>query len=230
MMERVRSIIEKQIPYDLEENRERKNYEIGNEDLFTFAREIALALTRMGEDHYAVSITVLREYFDLWYTNSNCVCNVKVEYDDDEELFAYFLDQYEKIDIKRFSSAFDKAMENINDFPIEADGERSRKRIVISLCYHLQIIAGDKPFFLSGKKAGEIVGRSSVWGGSRLKELVRDGIIKKQELSTARPKYQAYHYFYVNIKQKRREIDDSMKKRVVERLAQQRTKRIENEE
>jgi hypothetical protein len=73
------------------------------------------------------------------------------------------------------------------DTPREANGyEDPRTQLLVRVCWQLQLLHGEQPFFLAWHAAGDLIGLSHPEAGRRLEMLVRDGVLKITEANTRR--------------------------------------------
>lgn len=85
----------------------------------------------------------------------------------------------------------------INAFELAKQRSRNRKtplpeavendydqayQYLLAVCYELQNIAGDEPFFITGEQAGNILGRSQPVGHAALKMFVNHGILERVKI------------------------------------------------
>jgi hypothetical protein len=70
-------------------------------------------------------------------------------------------------------------------------------RLLVGICYHLQKATGDNPFFLSCRKAGEIIQVSHVQASKYLSMLVSVQLLKLVGKAEPGPGQQAQRYFWI---------------------------------
>jgi len=99
-------------------------------------------------------------------------------------------------------------------FPPDADLYRNTSiKKLIALCYQMQEFSGKKPFFLSGKTAGEQIGISQQTAANVLYALVRRGIL---EITERGRRGRATYYRYIGRKTKSEEDKAKVMKNILE--------------
>ena len=90
--------------------------------------------------------------------------------------------------------AVDKALEAINHLSAEQEYESEEAQLLVRICYELQRLQGENPFFLSCYSAGYVLGVSHKKANKMLQMLVADEIIVLVEKNTTT---RATRYRYV---------------------------------
>jgi hypothetical protein len=123
--------------------------------------------------------------FNVWWSMAESILPPDT---DREECLYLFMDAYDKAKHPLGSNVIQNALDRVKSSspPPEANRYESPKlKILVHLCYELQRLAGDSPFFLSVRDAARAVGLSvkSVHVVSAFMHgLHRDGIIKPVEI------------------------------------------------
>lgn len=123
--------------------------------------------------------------FNVWWSMAESILPPDT---DREECLFLFMDAYDKAKHPLGSNVIQNALDRVKSSspPPEANRYESPKlKILVHLCYELQRLAGDSPFFLSVRDAARAVGLSakSVHVVSAFMHgLHRDGIIKPVEI------------------------------------------------
>lgn len=156
--------------------------------LFTFGRWLK-AISAIAE----VGPVDLREVVKMWHQRARPVIPTKT-FDD---VWCDFLDGWPRIKWPRGSGPMSQILTRADSSELPTVAGRydcCGTQRLIKLCRELQYTAGDGPFFLSVRTAGELVGldRNSAW--RRLRMLEADGIIRTVEAGT---KTKATRYRYV---------------------------------
>jgi uncharacterized CHY-type Zn-finger protein len=90
--------------------------------------------------------------------------------------------------------AVQKAHEDTQNPPEAADYEDPRTRLLVRVCWQLQQVHGDQPFYLSLRTAGELLGLSHTEASKRLEMLMADGILA---IASAHTNIFATRYRYI---------------------------------
>ena len=123
--------------------------------------------------------------FNVWWSLAEST--LPPDTDRDECMFL-FMDAYDKAKTPLGANVIQNALERVKSSspPPEANRYESPKlKTLVHLCYELQKLAGDSPFFLSVRDAARAIGLSakSIHGVSAFMHgLHRDGIIKPVEI------------------------------------------------
>lgn len=123
----------------------------------------------------------LRAIFDIWVS----ACPQGVLTGDLDEYFLELLANYTRVRFPLGSGnpireAFKRAQSN--PFPPEADVVTSpAARLLIALCYQLQLAAGDEPFFISTRDLGKLFGKCWKTMSNWMNAIEALGIIKPVE-------------------------------------------------
>jgi hypothetical protein len=152
-----------------------KGYLIGNEYVFCLAQELK-GVSNFDKQPREVQKDVVQAWYETYLTN---IVDEKGEQLSFDEVWLQFLDAWPKAMYPKgmlLPTALDRARA---DTPPEAEGYNNpRVKLLVSICYQLQLIQGNKPFWLSTYDAGRIVGRTQNWGSKMLSGLVRAGVLE----------------------------------------------------
>lgn len=113
------------------------------------------------------------------------------------ETWGAFVTAWPRVRYARGCGPMAEVLAKVDESSLSAAAERydcPKIRRLILICAELQRAAGDAPFFLSCRTAGELIGLDNVAAWRRLKVLVADGIIRTVEVGT---KARATRYRYV---------------------------------
>ena len=168
-----------------------------NWSLFLFARGLRTLEAKRREDLTPDEVT---NAFNQWYSRS-------VKFLDSEKTkFEYetkFSNEYEHAKTAFGNEAIKRAWQLANEEPPPDDAyefENPKFRLLVALCWQLQVIAGDKPFYLSCRTVQELLGLGShstaaEWlSHLRVKNIIRE--IEKGNNKTEKPKASRYRYGY----------------------------------
>jgi hypothetical protein len=103
---------------------------------------------------------------------------------EDADFDEYRLDFLDKFGVTKAalgSNSLEEAVRRVDkgQFPPQADRYTgSRIKRLVAVCYHLQVLQGASPFFLSSRDAAKVTGAKSHWQAAAwLSGLVRDGVL-----------------------------------------------------
>jgi hypothetical protein len=119
----------------------------------------------------------MRNAFNHWWTEAKKTVPANA---DEEEYFLCFLDARSKVKSPLGANAFEAAVKLLDESepPAECRSFASWKiKRLIHLCYALQSIEGDSPFFVSNRDAGTVLGCDHKTAGRLLNGLVQLGIL-----------------------------------------------------
>jgi hypothetical protein len=116
--------------------------------------------------------------FSLWWSIAEPQLPQDADFD---EYRLDFLDKFDAAKAALGSNSLEEAVRRVDAGQIPARAERfgglKIKRLV-AVCYHLQVLQGTSPFFLSTRDAAKITGAKSHWlAAAWLSGLVRDGVL-----------------------------------------------------
>jgi hypothetical protein len=114
-----------------------------------------------------------------------------------DEIWAIFIDVWDRIKFPKgpaLQKAVKKAEQTYKKLP-QAKRYRDKKiQHLVGVCYELQQLHGDEPFWLSCYDAGWIMGKSHTRANQIMKMLVFDKVLKVDEKHTA---YKAVRYRFI---------------------------------
>ena len=84
----------------------------------------------------------------------------------------------------QLDAAVQKALQDTRTPPEVADYEDPRTQLLLRICWQLQQLNSGRLFYLSVRKAGELVGSSPPAAGKRLEMFMADGILAIVEAHT----------------------------------------------
>ena len=140
--------------------------------------------------------------FNVWWSAAQAT--LPSDTDRDECMFL-FMDAYDKAKTPLGSNVIQQALARVASSPPPPEANRydsPKLKTLVHLCYELQKLAGDRPFFLSVRDAADAIGLSvkSLHSVSAyLHGLRRDGIIEPVEVGKSGG-HRATRYFYVATK------------------------------
>lgn len=149
--------------------------------LFVFARLLKAFEATTGSK---LKSEDLASAFSLWWNTAKSSSLLPEDADFDEYRFD-FVDKFRKVKAPHGANPLQEAIRRADNNPLPPQADRypstGIKRLV-AVCSHLQILAGDNPFFISVRDAAKIVGVKSKFAASAmLAGLVRDGILTEVE-------------------------------------------------
>ena len=95
-----------------------------------------------------------------------------------DDLMEQLDDAWLKVD--KSASRLQQVIDNLDEWidePVVAQVKSIKTRKILAVCYGLQELAGEKPFFLTQKAAGEIVNIKQAAAGVKMNFLVRKNIL-----------------------------------------------------
>ncbi len=137
--------------------------------------------------------------FNIWWSAAQTT--LPPDTDRDECMFL-FMDAYDKAKTPLGSNVIQNALDRVKSSPPPPEANRyesPKLKTLVHLCYELQKLAGDSPFFLSVRDAARAIGLSakSLHAVSAfLRGLHRDGIIEPVEIGKSGG-HRATRYRYV---------------------------------
>lgn len=145
-----------------------------NRSLFTLARGIyGLRLERCAEFH----IDEIRNIFHLWREKNDRYID-----EDSDDLFFELLEKCNRAKVPLGHDAVEAAMGIAieHTFPPEAENFQDEKiKLLVALCYQLQLASEAEPFFLSCRKVQALMGMGSAKHAARcLRGLVNCGVLE----------------------------------------------------
>ncbi len=75
------------------------------------------------------------------------------------------------------SAARERALEDTGTPPEAAQYEDGRNQLLVRICWQLQQMWGDQPFFLDWRTAGRLLDLSHTEAGKRIEMLMEDGLL-----------------------------------------------------
>jgi hypothetical protein len=90
--------------------------------------------------------------------------------------------------------AVQRAREDTHNPPEAADYEDPRTQLLLRVCWQLQQVHGDEPFYLSVRKAGEVIGLTAPAASKRMEVFTEDGVLA---IATAHTNIWATRYKYI---------------------------------
>jgi hypothetical protein len=118
--------------------------------------------------------------FAIWWSTARTAKLLPADADFDEWRFD-FEDTFEKTRIALGANPLEEARRRASASPMPPQADRyasPKLKCLIAVCYHLQVMAGDDPFFLSVRSAARILGtKNNADAAKMLSGLVRDGIL-----------------------------------------------------
>lgn len=196
-----------------------KKYIIGNEAVFTFVSK----LMGIPGDYFKNlsqknQISLCQRWYNHWKDEmfDGHYPILFEELLDFEEVCLMFLDIIPKVKRAR-QDIYNKAVALAESEvpPVEANNWESPKiRLLVALCYQLQELNPEEPFFLSGKNAGEALGISQSRAAILLRGLCRDGLLKIRAKGTT---FRATRYQYMSIEARNESsrVDNRLKVRSI---------------
>jgi hypothetical protein len=149
--------------------------------LFVFARLLKAFEITTGSKLKSAD---LESAFSLWWNKAKSSSLLPADADFDEYRFD-FEDRFGKVKTPHGANPLDEAIRRADTKPLppQADRYHSPKiKKLVAVCYHLQILAGDDPFFLSVRDAARILGTKNLHlANAMLAGLVRDGVLRVVE-------------------------------------------------
>jgi hypothetical protein len=150
--------------------------------LFTFAR--ALKAFEITTDR-RLPPEELQAAFSLWWSAAKPF--LSPDADPDEWRFD-FEDTFAKTHAPLGSNSLEEAIRRADTGPMPSQSARySSPKIkrLVAICYHLQLLQGNSPFFLGVRDAAQITGIKNLYqANARLGGLVRDGVLIEVEKGT----------------------------------------------
>lgn len=150
---------------------------LSEDSLFIFARAIkAFEVTNQRR----LSPNDLQRAFALWWSNAKSL--LQADDDFDEWRFA-FEDAWESAKHPLGANVLAEATRRADTQPpppaASKYGNSTKLKRLVAVCYQLQLLAGDGPFFLSVRDAAKIIGTTKLNTASAfLSGLVRDDVLK----------------------------------------------------
>jgi len=150
--------------------------------LFTFAR--ALKAFEITTDH-RLTPDELQNAFSLWWSTAQPQLPPKAEF---HEWRFDFEDTFAKTRAALGANALEEAIRRADSSPLPPQAERyasPKLKRLVAVCYHLQLLQGNSPFFLGVRDAAQVMDIKNLYQASaRLAGLVRDGILIEVEKGT----------------------------------------------
>jgi hypothetical protein len=151
--------------------------------LFIFSRALkAFEIThdrRLAEQELQVA-------FSLWWSAAKPLLPADADFD---EYRFDFEDTFAKTRVALGANPLDEAIRRADTKPLPPQADRytsTKIKRLIAVCCHLQILAGDSPFFLGVRDAARILGIKNLYRASAtLAGLVRDGVLIEAEKGTS---------------------------------------------
>lgn len=122
--------------------------------------------------------------FSLWWNMAKGQLPTDADYD--EYLFV-FLDAYERVKHPLGCNVLEVAKERAGKQPLPkvAQSFKSPKlRLLVAVCYQLQHLAGESPFFLSIRTAAKLIDVRMETASAYLKGLTQQGVLALEERGT----------------------------------------------
>lgn len=169
--------------------------------VFKFARAIKAFELRVDK---RLPKTELPAAFNIWWTAAQSTLPPGT---DREECLFLFMDAYDKAKTPLGSNVIQNALAEVASSPPPPEGNRyesAKLKTLVHLCYELQRLAGDSPFFLSVRDAARAIGLSvkSLHAVSAFMHgLHRDGIIEPVEISKSGGRRATRYRYVANRKQ-----------------------------
>lgn len=160
-----------------------------NRGLFAFVRELK-AIPALKH----ANIKELQPFVIEWCRQAQPVMSGEHDVDDSLAQFAY---GWERVKFPVGKGPFDIAIQRIEESTVPTVAKQFTSqgtRQLIHLCYELQCIHGDSPFFLSCRMAGEVAHMDKTTAWKRLGLLMSYGIIEMVQPGTKR---NAARYRYI---------------------------------
>lgn len=156
---------------------------INENSLFTFAR--ALKAFEITQDRRLPAAEV-EGAFSLWWATAGPQLPEDADFD---EYRLDFLDKFAKTKAPLGSNSLEQAIQraDASPFPEQAARYSSPKiKRLVAVCFHLQMMQGTSPFFLSVRAAAKITqARGLMQASAWLNGLVRDGVLLEVERARA---------------------------------------------
>ena len=127
--------------------------------LFDFARGLKTLELQSGKPF---TPSQLRAAFEAWYERAQPFLRTSTKATDD--YFVELLDDYKSAKYPLFAQALAQAwaMANAQPLPVEAmQFDDPQKRRLVALCFQLQNLAAESPFFLSARDAAKLLNHES---------------------------------------------------------------------
>lgn len=141
------------------------------------ARGAAMAVERVLEGLYPGSPHPWLSAF----RDTDTVGNLLDPYDD-------FLASWEKVKHPLVEGDFIRAVRLADEFPLFCSQYQASRHthyvLLVSVCLWLGRLSAPEPFFISVRKAGELVGKSHVAGSQLLKRMMQEGLISSVQEAT----------------------------------------------
>ena len=174
-----------------EKKRSGKNYFVGNECVFEFAR-----MLKGISGFEALEPEYRRDVVRVWWeTHKDTILEqpdgpqtldeAQLCFDAAWPKAKYPPGQIEKVIMERARAEQPPEADQFDDPVI---------RLLVSICYHLQDLSGSEPFYLAGSMAARLCGRTQPWAARMLRGLVERGILKIEKEGTAK---KAIRYRYI---------------------------------
>jgi hypothetical protein len=150
--------------------------------LFIFARALkAFEIT----SNRRLTPAELQSAFALWWSTAKPLLPSDADFD---EYRFDFEDTYAKTNAPLGSNSLQEAICRADAGPLPLQAERyvsPKLKRLVAVCYHLQLLQGNSPFFLGVRDAARIAGTKNLYqANAMLSGLVRDGVLIEAEKGT----------------------------------------------
>jgi hypothetical protein len=146
--------------------------------LFVFARLLKAFEITTGSKLKSAD---LASAFSLWWNTAKSSSWLPADADFDEYRFD-FEDKFGKVKTPHGANPLEEAIRRVDIEPLPSQSNRypsPKLKRLVAVCYQLQILAGDSPFFLGVRPAAKIVGiKSNFKASAMLNGLVQDGVLR----------------------------------------------------
>jgi hypothetical protein len=161
---------------------------IGNEAVFSLCQRLK------GIAQNGIPAADMEPYLKLWLKTYRQDLT-----DDDFTLWLQFTELWDGDKIKfpkrdTFNTALARASDPQGELRPELGNMPGEIRRLGAVCYELQKLAGNRPFFISGGQAGQVIGKSEDTGRLALKYLIRHKIIELKQRGHSK---RATEYLYI---------------------------------
>ncbi len=169
-----------------------------NACLFELARGLR-TLEALNQREFAAG--EIRDAFSLWHEKAKPFLRADEKSRDD--YLVELLNAFSRVRFPLLAESLSRAWRLANDEALPAEAlqfEDKPKRLLVALCWQLQRIAGEQPFFLSARDAGRLLGVSHVTAATWLRASCVLQIVREVEKGRILPDGQqrASRYRYLN--------------------------------
>jgi len=158
--------------------------------LFELARQLK-AIPSLAD----ASASQLKPYVKQWHVAARSVIRTK----EFEISWFEFAESWSKVKFPAGKGPIDMLFAQLNDTDlpeIAAQYENSKIRLLVALCRELQRASGNSSFFLSSRKAGDLIGVDHATAARWFHGLVLDGILRIAEVGSC-SSHKASRYRYL---------------------------------